>query len=225
MEVFQLSEQAVLLAERGILTAVPLPTAPSKPRAAASRIVNVASLDSESVVIGKTADCLRLDGTVLLRGSETSQVDAWLLAVPLSVHSDSVSRGKGSKVEQRLLRAPEVYTHVFPSPIQLADPSVAARAKGFLVGLLKKIVQSRVAAGGGLLLSSDEAKRLRDPHLLLHLQPITDQRAFASLCAAVTNCSADGEMLLPAPVVQSLKLILLSLQQSSGGGDSEDEDE
>ena len=211
IEAFQLSDQAVQMFDKGVLSAASRLVAEEKsPSAAAATGSNKnagSSSSSSSLKAGKpvtmtsaalkamksdaakeeeAATLIQLSGEALVRNQEVTSVDPYLLSVPLPI-----SAMAHSNLE---------FEHSFPTAAELQEDEKTARlAKQHLHRVLEK-------------LNAPETKsRMRDPHLLVHMSSILDAPTRNALCKSVV----DGTDRFPGMVKMALDMAKMSLGEDS----------
>jgi hypothetical protein len=230
LEAFQLSDQANTLVAKGILTAAKVardlgPAAAAKASAftsfsAKAKAKAGARKDkgADDAAAG-VADKVVLTGEVLLQSTEATEVDPYLLAVPMPILPLGADKGKGkgkgkgksapaaaaAAAVPPQVPAAQDFEHSFPSPPELGEnAATAALAEKHF----RHVVTTAAAPG--------TKRRLRDPHLLLYLAGRLDTPTHRALCASLTDPATAATDALPGTV----KLALDLLGVAAGGSPS-----
>ena len=207
LEAFQLSDQALQLTEKQILTVVPLPkqgTAEANfdSKAAGAAMTSSRRMEAARCSINRLAlkkqqmnkskngkqeddaavevsEKVLLAGAVLLQSDEAFAVDPLLLAVPLPI-----VQLQFKSTEDVSLRANRKGG---PSPATVGDsglefehsfPSSIEMASDASLAAKSRVHLTRTLQK----LGPETKARFRDPHLLLYLKGLLDPRAFSAVC-------------------------------------------
>ena len=238
LEAFELSDQAWLMLDRGILPRSRAEcTLPPKPKPRVDRTRGRLMRAGEQKVV---ADPLYLNGPILTQSSESTEIDPYLLAVPLPI----VTIGTGSVAAKKRKggitttttpplppwRPPALgvgYEHSFPPPADMLDGPTRAKAEKHVVHILSTLAGGGGGGGRGGAAASkfsglDIVARMRDVHLLAHLGVgLVEPETLAVLCEALGRGASE----LPQGVLMSLDLARQSLESSARGGAAEEEEE
>lgn len=225
-EAFQLSDQAHLLAKRGILPHYRIDGSPSTTTPSSSgkdkKKGKGQQMDSNNKEDDIEGEKIQLNGAVLTMSDESSSLDPYLLAVPIpmvslksNVHSKTATKGSKQCTAHMNARS---FEHSFPTPEELASSAdTLKRARAHLFRTLSS------------LNNPDVKDRLRDPHLLLYMcsTNIVDRNSFNALCKSLT----DGSPTIAVGVKMALEMARVSLgdggrgRGSAGRKDDEEDDE
>lgn len=219
LEAFQLSDQANILCEKGILPIVKSrSTKVSSFSSFAAKTNAMKSLANKALsngVSGKekggekeevVEDKIELDGEILIQTSEAKSVDPFLLAVPLPIRplqrTNTASKARIAEIENI---ADSGFEHSFPSECEMSSNENTAR--------VAKLHFSRILSG----LSQPGTKdRMRDPHLLHYMSKILDVPTRDALCRSLI----DGTDRFPGLVKVALDMVKMSIDNSRNDSNS-----
>jgi hypothetical protein len=219
LEAFQLSDQANILCEKGILPVAKMRSTrissfssfSAKTNAmkslAVKALANSGSGKEKGVVKEEaTEDKIDLDGEILIQSSEATSVDPFLLGVPLPIRAlkppNPASKGRKPEIE---ILADSGFEHSFPSDCEMSSNENTAK--------VAKLHFSRILSA----LSQPGTKgRMRDPHLLHYMSKILDVPTRDALCRSL----ADGTDRFPGLVKVALDMVKVSIDNSRSDSNS-----
>lgn len=209
-EAFTLSNVTHALVDRQVLLLVPPSLSSSSPSKSNGDLnpVRKAGLHNGKV---------KLTGPVLLKHEEVTELDPVLLAVPLQVKildqgqdGRASTMGKKGKKSRGLKGVKGIdggtsIENVFPTVRELLEEKAAGEvAKGFLGRLFKHFK-------AGQAMPSDASRRLRDPHLLLHLASLFDKSVFEQLLDLVSESREGRCAVVPMELAMMVEAVRSSL--------------
>jgi hypothetical protein len=216
LEAYQLSDQANMLFEKGILPLIKIKNS-SKKSSFSSFTTKTSAMQSlamkasgqkiKNEVKDETDDYIQLIGEVLIQSKEVTSIDPFLFAVPLPISPLKPVKKTGPIKISKKNKEIEIkdFEHSFPSECEMKSDENTAR--------LAKLHFNRIL---NELLSDGIKDRMRDPHLISYIFKILDEPTRNALCRSLMDESNQ----FPGLVKVALDMVKLSLDSSRSNSNS-----
>jgi len=217
IEAFQLSDQANILYEKGILPLIKTKGSNKKSsfssfstKASAMKSLAMKASGSKiktNEIKDELDDNIQLTGEVLIQSKEMTSIDPFLFAVPLPISPLKRVKKAGVKITKKNVNEIDIkeFEHSFPSECEMqSDENTAKLAKLHFNRILNE------------LLSDTIKDRMRDPHLLSYMFKILDEPTRNALSRSLM----DGSNQFPGLVKVALEMVKLSLDSSRSNSNS-----